>query len=186
MKVSLMSSRELPLDTSRERSAAWTWMFCGVLLLATFVNYANRVAFTQNSALIIQAFETDKEGYGAANSKFDLGFACGLLLFGFLADRLNVRLLYPAVVLAWLVAGMPAGWVSDMTSLVLGRFLLGFFEAGHWPCALRTTQRVFPPAQRTWGNSILQSGAAVGQIAVPLFVSALYVSRPDDWRWSFY
>ncbi len=169
-----------------ERSAAWTRVFCAVLLCATLANYANRVAFTQNSATIIEAFATDTEGYGRAEACFNWGFALGLLVFGFLADWCGVRLLYPAVVLAWSLAGASGAWATNLTELAAGRFFLGLFEAGHWPCALRATQRVFAPDQRTWGNSILQSGAAVGQIAMPLLVGQLYARDPTLWRWSFY
>jgi MFS transporter, ACS family, hexuronate transporter len=64
------------------------------------------------------------------------------------------------------------------------RFVLGFFEAGNWPCALRTTQRILRPDQRTLGNAILQSGAAIGAVFTPLIVQAL-VSGEGTWPYPF-
>src|SRR5262249_39635253 len=55
----------------------------------------------------------------------------------------------------------------------------------HWPCALRTTQRILPPEQRTLGNSILQSGAALGSIFTPLIVLAFLQWTPS-WRPPFW
>jgi ACS family hexuronate transporter-like MFS transporter len=48
--------------------------------------------------------------------------------------------------------------------------VLGVFEAGHWPCALATIQRLLARADRTMGNSVLQSGASFGAIVTPLIV----------------
>lgn len=168
------------------RSRAWTRALCGVLLAATLLNYANRFAFTQNALPIQAAFETDDDGYGHVAGRFALGFAFGGLLFGFLADRVSVRILYPGVVVVWSLAGISSGLVESLSGLGVNRFVLGLFEAGHWPCALRTTQRAFKPEMRTWGNSILQSGASIGAVLTPLLVLQLDVWDPERWRWAFY
>ncbi|MEY4180012.1 MAG: putative sulfoacetate transporter SauU, partial [Planctomycetota bacterium] len=52
------------------------------------------------------------------------------------------------------------------------RVVLGFFEAGQWPCALVTTQRLLAAADRPFGNSILQSGASLGAILTPFVIMA--------------
>ncbi len=163
-----------------------------VLLCATLLNYANRFAFTQNAVRIQQAFETeqafetDQAGYGRAAGKFALGFAIGGLLFGILADKISVRWLYPTVVVVWSLAGISSGLMTTMFGLGVSRFVLGLFEAGHWPCALRTTQRAFKPAQRTWANSVLQSGASLGAVLTPLLVAQLFLWDPGQWRWAFF
>lgn len=178
------STAAAPLDPL-QRSPAWTRWLCLVLLCATLLNYANRFAFSQNSSQVQAAFQTDQEGYGDVSSKFSIGFALGLLLFGFLADKFSVRWLYPAVVLAWSAASISTGMVTTLGGVAASQFFLGLFEAGHWPCALRTTQRLFKPDQRTWGNSLLQSGASLGAVGTPLLIAALYEWDPSQWRWIF-
>jgi ACS family hexuronate transporter-like MFS transporter len=105
-------------------------------------------------------------------------------LLGWLADRVNVRWLYPAVVLVWSAAGFATGFVNGFMGLLTCRFVLGLAESGHWPCALRTTQRILPPEERTLGNSILQSGASAGAVLTPLVALQLYDST-GSWRYSF-
>jgi len=166
-------------DLSRTRIR----VVCGILLSATLINYACRMPFTQNSVEIKAAFGAD--GYGTAEGLFGLGFACGGLLFGLLADVVNVRWLYPLVMIAWALAGATTAYVDSLSGLCVSRFALGLFEAGHWPCALRTTQRVFKPAQRTLGNSLLQSGASLGAILTPLLIAAVHRYDPAQWRLSF-
>lgn len=181
-----MTSEKSALQTTQERSTKWTWIVCLILLSATFLNYSNRFTFTQNSLPIQQEFETNEEGYGKLAGQFGLGFAFGGLLFGILADKISVRILYPIVLVAWSLAGMSSGLVASLGGLGASRFILGLFEAGHWPCALRTTQRIFKPDQRTFGNSILQSGASLGAVATPLLVVALFQWDPEKWRWVFF
>lgn len=181
-----MNETSQPLDRQSSHSNSWVWMVCLVLLAATFLNYSNRFAFTQNKMQIQEAFETNEEGYGAVAGYFGLGFAFGGLLFGILADRVSVRWLYPIVLIVWSLAGISSGLVSSLFGLGVSRFILGLFEAGHWPCALRTTQRVFKPDQRTWGNSILQSGASLGAVATPLLVLGIFRWNPEQWRLTFF
>ncbi len=182
----LMSTAPVDLSADVSRVTRWRTLVCLLLLGATFLNYANRFAFTQNAMRIQEAFETDEAGYGKLAGKFSAGFACGGLLFGILADMISVRLLYPFVVIVWSIAGLSSGLAADLFGLGVCRFLLGLFEAGHWPCALRTTQRVFLPDRRVWANSVLQSGASLGAVATPLLVLGLYHADPAVWRWAFF
>lgn len=168
------------------RSIAWTWGLCLVLFSGTLLNYANRFAFNQNATPIKEAFGLNDETYGGVNSWFAIGFALGGLLFGVLADWLSVRWLFPFVVIAFSAASAACGLVETVLTLSILQFLVALFEAGHWPCSLRTTQRNFKPAMRTLGNSILQSGASVGAVLTPLLVLAIITYRPDQWRWAFF
>jgi ACS family hexuronate transporter-like MFS transporter len=167
-----------------ERPRAWKWWVCGLLLLATMVNYMDRLVLNQTSTLIMRDFGLGAYQYGLLESAFGVAFAFGAVVMGWLADRWNVRWLYPAALLVWSLAGFATGLVNGFLALLCCRFVLGLAEAGNWPCALRTTQRILPPEQRAMGNGILQSGAAVGAIVTPLIVLGL-VRWTGTWRYSF-
>jgi ACS family hexuronate transporter-like MFS transporter len=154
---------------------------CGLLLLGTTLNYMDRLTLNFTAVRVLQEFRLDERHYGQLESAFAFAFALGAILIGWMADRWSVRWIYPAAVLAWSLAGLATGLAGGFVGLLLCRFLLGLAEAGNWPCALRTTQHILPPAQRTLGNSILQSGAALGAILTPLIVLAL-VTRADAGR----
>lgn len=181
-----MDSATTATTSPRDRSRTWAGALAVVLLSATLLNYANRFAFTQNAVPIQQAFGTGEEGYGELAGLFGLGFAIGGLMFGILADCVSVRILYPLVVVVWSLAGISSGLVSSLAGMGASRFVLGLFEAGHWPCALRTTQRTFKPDRRPLANSVLQSGASLGAVATPLLVAWLYRVDPNQWRLAFF
>ncbi|MBI1918696.1 MAG: MFS transporter [Planctomycetes bacterium] len=173
------------VDSPPERSQRWKWTVCGLLLLATMINYMDRMTLNAMSPRIMDDLVLNTADYGTVEFSFGIPFALGGLLTGFLADRINVRWLYPAALLVWSLAGFLTGFVQGFLGLCLCRALLGLAEAGNWPCALRTTQRIVPPSERTLGNSILQSGAAFGAILTPLLCIGI-IGWTGDWRYVFW
>lgn len=170
------------------RSSAWQWWVSGLLLLATMINYMDRQTLSNLAPLITKELQLSNTQYGTVEATFGYAFAFGSLFFGILADRVSVRLLYPAVLVAWSAVGFATGLSRGYTSLLICRTLLGFFEAGHWPCALIVTQAVMSRGNRVMGNSILQSGASLGAILTPIVILGLVRgnSEPDAWRTPFF
>lgn len=155
------------------RSPTWQWWVAGLLLLATMLNYMDRQTLANLSSRITGELALTKERYGDLEMAFGWAFAVGSLCFGILADRVPVRWLYPTVVVAWSAVGILSGLADGFGSMLACRTLLGFYEAGHWPCALKTTQAVLSRRHRMLGNSILQSGGAIGAILTPLVIVAI-------------
>lgn len=152
------------------RSRGWIWWISGLLLLATMLNYMDRQTLANLAVRIKNELSLSNELYGNLEWGFGWSFAAGSLFFGFLADRVSIRFLYPVVLLAWSATGVLTGFSEGYESMLACRILLGFFEAGHWPCALRTTKFVLDSRNRTMGNSILQSGGALGAILTPIVI----------------
>ena len=180
-------SSATPILTLASRTPNWKWWVCGLLLLATMVNYMDRVTLNVLGSDIRKDLGFRIDDYGRTESAFALAFAVGALVMGWVVDRWNVFWVYPLAVLAWSAAGFATGFVNGLTGLIACRVLLGLAESANWPCALRTTQRILSPAERTMGNSILQSGAALGAIVTPLIVYFLFdESIPSTWRHTFW
>ena len=153
--------------------------------MATMLNYMDRQALAQHATEISRDLKLSNQDYAWIESGFGLAFAIGGIITGLIADRLSPRWLYPIVLLGWSTVGFATGWASSYRELLVCRVLLGFFEAGQWPCALITSQRLLSRRDRPLGNSILQSGASLGAIATPFVVIALTTSAPDSWRLPF-
>lgn len=155
-----------------------------MLLMATMINYMDRQTLATLSVRITNQFELSEEQYGELEFVFGVAFALGSIVFGAAADKISVRLLYPSVLFAWSVMGFLTGFTTGFDNLWYCRGLLGFFEAGHWPCALVVTHKVLSRGDRVFGNSILQSGASIGAILTPIIVLALAGDPKiaDTWR----
>ncbi len=173
-------------SSNRSSMPLRTWIVCGLMLLATMLNYMDRQALSQQAAEIRTELKLTNEDYGKLETGFGIAFAVGGVATGFLVDRFSLRWMYPAVLLMWSAVGFATGWVTDYRELMICRVLLGFAEAGQWPCALAASQRLLSRSNRALGNSILQSGASLGAIATPLVI--LWLNHPSgdgSWRLPF-
>ncbi len=156
-----------------------------MLLLATTINYMDRVTLAAASVRVTAEFGLSDAQYGNLELAFGWAFAAGSVVFGFMADRVRVYYLYPAVLAAWSLMGMVTGLTQGYGAMLACRALLGFFEAGHWPCALKTSHALLTDQERTLGNSVLQSGASIGAIITPQVMRLLMTDDPASWRTPF-
>lgn len=175
-------------STRGDRSSAGGWWISGLLLLATMINYMDRQTLSNLIPRITAEWDLTNEQYGDMEFVFGVAFAVGSLVFGFAADKVSVRWLYPAILVAWSAVGFATGMTRGYESMLICRGLLGFFESGHWPCALIVTQAVMSKSDRVMGNSILQSGASAGAVLTPLVIRLMVgdTTEADAWRMPFY
>ena len=208
-----VTSRDrLALHGQGARPPSWKWLVCGLLFLATMIMYMDRQTLAFTVKRIMVELNLTEAHYGKVEKGFGLAFAVGALGIGLLADRVSIRWLYPLVLMGWSLAGIATAygqeignhlldllpWLVDPDvstdqrpalaahwGIMVCRIALGFFEAGHWPCALITTQRLLSREDRSLGNSLLQSGASVGAVVTPGVVWLLLTPEPGSWRSPF-
>ncbi|HVK15897.1 MAG TPA: MFS transporter [Fimbriiglobus sp.] len=149
----------------------WRWWVAALLLGATTINYLDRVALNQTAAAIKTTFALSNTDYGWLESGFVLAFGIGAVVTGILVDWIGVRWMYPLSVLGWSAAGFLTGFSQTYTFLLSCRVMLGLFEAGNWPCGIRTVRQVMPPQERSFGVAIFQSGTGLGAMLTPGIVA---------------
>ena len=142
-------------------------------MMATVINYMDRLAMNQMAFRIKTYFGMTNTEYSFLESAFSFAFGVGAFCTGLVVDRISVRWVYPLMVLGWSIAGILTGFANGFWTLLSCRFALGFFESGNWPCGIRTTRAVLRPEERSFGNAIFQSGTAFGAVVTPLLVLAL-------------
>ncbi len=178
---------QIASDPILASSRYWPWAICLLLLLATMLNYMDRVLLNQaasqiKSDLEVASFSWSSTpsptrdhsdfNYGFLEGAFGISFALGALVFGWAADRYSVVWLYPLCVLGWSIAGVGSGYSENYPQLLASRCLLGFFEAANWPCGLVTTRCLLSRERRSLGNGILHGGGAIGAMLTPLLLLA--------------
>ncbi|HEY2157492.1 MAG TPA: MFS transporter [Isosphaeraceae bacterium] len=162
-------------DVSRSAKSAppWAWGLCWLLFASTTLSYMDRQAVAVVGERLTAEFGGGFETYGWIVLAFQLPYALFQVPAGFLADRGDVRRTYALAVVGWSLAAMAVAWSPTLGALMAFRAILGVGESFNWPCALRVTSIVLPPADRGLGNGIFNSGAAVGAVLTPLIVAPL-------------
>ena len=178
-----MLSASSPAPAPESGSRVW-WIGC-LLLLASAINYMDRQTLANASVRISEEFAMSQEQYGSLEAGFGWAFAAGSLFFGFLADRASLRWLYAAVLTLWSAMGFASGFAQNYDQLLMCRTLLGFFEAGHWPCGIKTVRAILNSQGRAMGNGVLQSGTSIGAIVTPLVMRWMLTDDVGSWRFPF-
>ncbi|WP_435011711.1 MFS transporter [Tundrisphaera lichenicola] len=159
----------------------WRWGLCWLMFGSTVLCYMDRQAMTLVGPEIRTEFGIQNEGFGWVLAAFSLSYALFQVPAGYLTDRGDVRRVYAWAVIWWSLAAGAMAFSPTLGVLMGLRAALGVGEAFNWPCALRATSIVLPPGDRSLGNGIFNSGAAVGAVLTPLVVpkiSQLYGWRP--------
>lgn len=150
---------------------------------STVLSYLDRQSITLVKPYIADEFHLTNAGFGWVLAAFSLSYAFFQLPAGYLADRLDVRWVYALAVGWWSLAAIAMAFSPVLGLLMVFRALLGLGESFNWPCALRVTSMILPPADRSLGNGIFNSGAAVGAVLAPLLFPPLALRF--GWRSSF-
>ena len=90
----------------------WRWGVCLLLMLATVINYMDRMALNQMALRIKTYFDLSNTEYSLLESLFSFAFAIGAFTTGYIVDRISVRWVYPLMVLGWSVAGVLTGFAN--------------------------------------------------------------------------
>lgn len=160
------------------------WGVCWLMFAATVLTYMDRQTVTLLDGPIKGEFRlAGNEDFGWVLSAFYVTYALFQVLAGFLVDRWDLRLTYALAVAWWSMAAMATAFVPSFGLLIACRALLGVGESFNWPVALRVTARVLPPADRSLGNGIFNSGAAIGAVITPAVVT--YLALRLNWKAPF-
>ncbi|WP_422927097.1 MFS transporter [Singulisphaera sp. PoT] len=165
------------------RTPGWAWGICWLMFASTVLNYMDRQAMALVGVKVKAEFHLLNEGYGWVLASFALTYALFQVPAGYIVDRVNVRTAYALAVTWWSLAGIASAFAPSLAGLMIFRALLGVGESFNWPCALRTTALILPPSDRSLGNGIFNSGAAVGAVLTPVIVTLL--TAQFGWRAAF-
>ncbi len=164
---------------------SWKWWAVVMMLLATMINYMDRQTLGSMATFIKADFHLSEQGYGQLEAAFGYSYAIFFLIAGFMADRVNLRWLYPIALFVWSAAGFATGFAETLFQLQICRIVLGSGEAFNWPVAVGIIGRIIPRESRALANSLFNSGMTIGAVVTPLLVLSLVGPQGEGWRRMF-
>ena len=161
----------------------YRWIVCGLLFLATTINYVDRQVLSLLKPTLSEEFGWTELDYSHIVMSFSAAYAVGYLLFGWIVDRVGTKIGYSLSVLFWSLAAM--GHALAKTTLGFGfmRGLLGVSEAGNFPTAVKTTAEWFPKKERAFATGIFNSGTNVGALVAPIAIP--WILGVYGWQMAF-
>jgi ACS family hexuronate transporter-like MFS transporter len=168
------------------------WVVCGLLFLATTINYVDRTVFSLLEPALKQVpfmewSSTNPEVYNnhfaTILAWFSGAYGVGLLFAGRIIDRIGTKTGYALVLLIWSLAAASHSLVGSVTGFIVARILLGLGEAGNFPAAIKATTEWFPTEERALATGIFNSGTNVAAFVAPYIVA--WVATAYGWKAAF-
>src|SRR5262245_14868903 len=112
------------------RIGRYRWVICGLLFLATVINYVDRQMLGVLKPTLSNEFGWSETDYADIVFWFQAAYAVSYLFFGRFIDRIGARVGYGLAFLVWQVAHIAHAGASSLTHFVIVRVALGAGEAG--------------------------------------------------------
>ena len=170
-------------ETSTGRVGHLRWVICGLIFLATTVNYIDRQILALIKEFLDKELGWTNEQFGQVNSAFQFAYAIGLFVFGWFIDRYGTKIGYAVSIALWSVAAMSHALVGSVSGFFAARIFLGASEGGNFPAAIKAIALWFPKRERALATAVFNSGTNVGAIVAPALVPAIAITL--GWRWAF-
>jgi len=160
------------------------WFMLSLLLIATIINYIDRVNISIAAPFMAKDLGLDKIEMGLIFSAFAWTYALALVPAGFVADRFGSRLTYVVSLISWSTVTVCQGFATGFASLFGLRLAVGAMEAPAFPANSRAVTVWFPARERGMASSIYVCGQYLG---TALFTGVLlWLATTYDWRHVFY
>jgi ACS family hexuronate transporter-like MFS transporter len=161
----------------------YRWVICGLIFLATSINYLDRAVLSLLKPVLTAEFNWNETSYSNIVVAFQICYAIGLLGAGRLIDKLGTKTGYAVTTGFWSIVAMAHAAVCSTFGFFIARAALGLSEAGNFPAAIKTIAEWFPKKERAFATGIFNSGSNAGAIIAPLTVP--FIAVHWGWQWAF-
>lgn len=172
------------MEKSPIKIGNFRWVICGVIFLATTINYVDRQVISILKPMIVSWPGWSELEYGRVISFFQLAYAGIMVFAGAIIDRIGIRKGFAIAIVFWSFAAMGHAISGTVASFILWRVLLGLGEAANFPASIKTIAEWFPKRQRALATGIFNSGTNIGAFVTP-FAVAWILTTLGSWRWVF-
>lgn len=155
---------------SHQKTGSYRWFIVVLLFAATTINYLDRQIIGLLKPLLEKEFNWSETDFAQIVMAFTAAYAVGLLLFGWLIDKIGTKLGYSITVVFWSAAGMLHAVARSAFGFGLARVGLGLGEAGNYPAAVKTVAEWFPKKERALATGLFNAGTSVGVVVALLLV----------------
>jgi MFS transporter, ACS family, hexuronate transporter len=165
------------------RAGHFRWVICALLLFGITKNYMDRQLLGVLKTLLQRELGWNEIDYGYIVMAFQGAYALGMVVSGWVTDRIGTRLGYALAMVFWSLVSAGHALCTTFGSFLLARSALGFGEAGVFPASIRTVAEWFPKKERALAIGIFNSGTTVGASVTPLVTP--WIVAQWGWRWTF-
>jgi MFS transporter, ACS family, aldohexuronate transporter len=172
-----------PPTSARRAIPQLRWIVCGLLFVATTINYVDRQTVpVLNKEVLQRVIGWDDIGYSWIMFAFQISYAVMFSVSGRLLDRFGVRVGMIWAVVVWSLAAIGHACARSTLGFAVARFCLGLGEAANFPASVKAVAEWFPRRERAFANGVFNSGTNFGVI---LSIAIVWLSGRFGWQAAF-
>src|SRR6185437_5581100 len=191
MSMKTASLSDSGFTTSAPPRSNVRWFVCGLLFLATTINYMDRSVFSLIEPLLHLPFMGWVPGVDAAHQVayninygriiicFQIAYGVGFLFAGRIIDKLGTKTGYAMAILIWGLSSISHSIVTSVIGFCIARVFLGLGESGNFPAAIKATTEWFPSEERALATGLFNSGSNAAFFIAPILIAAV----TSKWGW---
>lgn len=191
MSINSASLPDSGFTTSAPPKSNVRWVVCGLLFLATTINYMDRSVFSLIEPLLHLDFMGWVPGLDAAHQTaydlnygrilicFQIAYGIGFLFAGRIIDKLGTKTGYALAILIWACSSISHSIVTSVIGFCIARVFLGLGESGNFPAAIKATTEWFPAEERALATGLFNSGTNASFFIAPVLIAAVTAK----WGW---
>ena len=153
-----------------ERRTNFRWVIVALLFFSTTIVYFDRVILGILAPQLGSQMGWNEQQYGYIVFAFQLTYAIGPFIAGYIIDRIGTRWGFSIAVIVWSLASLSHAAASSWMGFVFARMGLGIGQAANFPASIKTIAEWFPPKERAFATGLFNGGSNVGQVLAPLLI----------------
>lgn len=155
------------------------WKVAIALAAFMMINSIDKIVLGLVAVPMMDELKLTAQQFGNIAGSFFWLFAIGGVAGGFLANRIEAKLLVLCMVVVWSICQLPIAYSGSIATIVACRVVLGLGEGPAWPVAVHAIYKWFPDSRRNLPIAILAQGSGVGLIFAGFLIPAITV----HWGW---
>jgi len=146
------------------------WFIVALLFFSTTIVYFDRVILGILAPFITSEIGWSEKEYGYVVFAFQLTYAIGPFIAGYLIDRLGTRLGFSLAVVIWSISSLTHAAARSWLGFAFARMGLGIGQSANFPASIKVIAEWFPRSERAFATGLFNGGSNVGQIIAPLLI----------------
>ena len=155
------------------KATRFRWVIVVMLFFSTTIVYFDRVILGILAPQLEQLFGWSEQQYGYIVFAFQLSYAVGPFIAGYIIDRLETRTGFSLAVIVWTFASLSHAFARSWVGFALARLGLGIGQSGNFPASIKIISEWFPQKERAFATGLFNGGSNMGQVFAPLMIPVI-------------
>ena len=146
------------------------WVIITMLFFSTTIIYFDRVILGILAPYLTSEIGWNEKQYGYVVFAFQLSYAIGPFIVGYIIDRLGTRWGFSIAAIIWSLASLSHGAARSWLGFAFARLGLGIGQAANFPASIKTVAEWFPQKERAFATGLFNGGSNMGQVLASLLI----------------